>query len=69
MTNTTQRPETAPIEKLTYSTRELCLALGISRTTLWRLEKLGRLHPLDIPGLRTKLWPRTGILRSLAGEG
>ena len=36
------------IPKLTYSIPEACMALQISRTTLWKLVKSRRLKPLRI---------------------
>lgn len=54
------------IEKLTYNAREACVALGISSTTLWRLERRGFLTPL--PGLRHKLYP-TAAVRRFAEKG
>jgi excisionase family DNA binding protein len=43
------------VEKLTYNTREVCAALGVSRATLWRLVGAGKISPLQT-GLRTKLF-------------
>lgn len=54
------------VPKLTYNAREVCSALGISITTLWRLEKRGFLAPL--PGLRHKLYPASAV-RAFAEKG
>jgi fatty acid-binding protein DegV len=54
------------VEKLTYNARETCQALGISPTTLWRLEKRGRITAIS--GLRTKLFS-VRALRKFADEG
>ena len=54
------------IERLTYSTREACTALGVSPVTLWRLEKRGLLRP--VAGLRTKLWPITELKAFVEGR-
>jgi hypothetical protein len=40
------------LERLVYSADEVCHLLAIGRTTLWRMERLGRLNP--IPGIRHK---------------
>ena len=55
-------PAAQPIEKLTLSTREVCQALGISVTTLWRLEKAGKITPIST-GLRMKLYSTDAIRR------
>jgi hypothetical protein len=50
--------EYAPLPKtlrITLSTQEACAALGISVTSLWRLEKRGLIRA--VPHLRVKLWP------------
>lgn len=54
-----------PVEKLAYNKRELCAALGLCDTTLWKLEKLGRLRP--IPGIRHKIYSRAEVSRFLEG--
>jgi excisionase family DNA binding protein len=36
------------IQKLTYTIAEACMALQISRTTLWKLVKSHRLKPVRI---------------------
>jgi predicted site-specific integrase-resolvase len=37
--------------KIAFSPAETCRALGISRTTLWRLGKAGLLSPFKLHGL------------------
>ena len=61
-TRTTQivRALAEPVEKLTYNTQEVCQALGISVTTLWRLEKAGKISPIN-SGLRMKLYSVQGL--------
>ena len=49
------------VERLTYSSREVCEALGLSITTLWRLTKRGHLTPL--PGIRHKLYSVAAVRR------
>lgn len=40
------------VEKLAYRTSELCRALGVGRTTVWRLVKAGALpRPLRLGGV------------------
>lgn len=56
-----------PVERLTLNSREACHALGVSATTLWRLEKRGLITP--VPGLRTKLWPVTELNAFVGGRG
>lgn len=41
-----ESPQTVAPEKLAYSRKDLCEALGLSSATLWRLEALGRLRPV-----------------------
>jgi len=54
--------ENSQVEKLTYSTREACKALGVSHATLWRLVKAEKILPLQT-GLRTKLFSVQAIRR------
>jgi hypothetical protein len=55
-------------EKLAYSKKELCATLGLSGTTLWRLEALGRIR--SVAGVRHKVYSRKEIERFLnAGWG
>lgn len=49
------------IEKLTYDSREARQALGVSNTTLWRLEKAGFIVPIG--GLRKKLYSVAAVRR------
>jgi hypothetical protein len=58
---------TPTVEKLAYSTAELCSALGLCQTTLWRLNQRGLLRA--IPGLRHKLYSKAEVQRFLAGKG
>ena len=59
--NATTSPEVPSVEKLTYNKRELCQALGISDTTVWRWEQRGILKPLSI--CRHKLYPVDAVRR------
>lgn len=52
-----------PTEKLAYSRAETCAVLGVSATSLWRLEKMGRIR--CVPGIRNKIFPRAEIERFL----
>lgn len=62
----TPAPEpVAKVERIAYSGQEVCDLLKISKTSLWRLEKLGRITP--IPGLRHKLFARSELDRFLSG--
>jgi hypothetical protein len=57
-------PTTTPtVEKLAYSSEELCAALGLSKVSIWRLEKRGLLEP--IVGLRHKRYSSTAVHRFL----
>lgn len=49
------------VEKLLYSREEVKIALGLSESTLWRLEKRGLLKAL--PGIRHKLYPVAAVRR------
>jgi hypothetical protein len=53
-------PLKQPVEPLTYTATEACEALGVSRTTLWRLERRGLIAA--ITGLR-KRYSRERIAR------
>ena len=74
MNNTASTPPTvenksalpAAIERLAFSSRELCQAIGVSDVTLWRLAKKGILKP--IPGIRHRIYSRTAVERFLAGK-
>jgi hypothetical protein len=59
-------PTQPAVEKLTYSMAELCTALGLCPTTIWRLEKRGLLRP--IAGIRHKLFAKTEVERFLTGK-
>lgn len=62
----TPAPEPAgKVERIAYSGQEVCDLLRISKTSLWRLEKLGRITP--IPGLRHKLFAKVELDRFLSG--
>ena len=49
------------IERLTYTSKEVCQTLGISVATLWRMNARGFLKPL--PGIRHKLYSVAAIKR------
>jgi predicted site-specific integrase-resolvase len=49
------------LERLTYTAREACAALGVSNTTLWRLDRRGLIKA--VPGIRTKLYAVTELHR------
>ena len=51
------------VERLLYTTAQVCQALGLSRTSVWKLEKLGVLKPL--PHIRTRLYSVEAV-RALA---
>ena len=63
----TATEEDSRVEKLTYNTREVCQALGVSVTTLWRLEKRGLISPIGA-GLRMKLYS-VAALRKFVDKG
>ena len=54
------------IPKLTYSIPEVCEALQISRTTLWKLVKSRRLKPVRIG--RRVLFPVRAVDEFLNGD-
>ena len=58
---------TPTVEKLAYNTAELCAALGLCETSLWRLRRRNLLRP--IPGLRHKLYAKSEVQRFLVGKG
>lgn len=51
------------VEKLTYTTKEAAIALGLSEMTIYRLLQRRKLHAL--PDLRHKIIPRKEIERFL----
>jgi len=62
-----ETPPVAPaVERLTYNATETCRALGIGRTTLWRLEKRGLIKSL--PCLGKKLYPVSGLRQFASGK-
>jgi hypothetical protein len=60
-TDKSQEATSPAVERLTYRSREAATALGISMTTLWRLDKRGDLKP--IPGLRHRLYSIKALQR------
>lgn len=50
-------------EKSPFSRSELLAFLGICSTTLWKLEKTGRIRA--VPGIGRKLYPRAEVDRFL----
>jgi predicted DNA-binding protein (UPF0251 family) len=63
--NITHQTETGrrSVERLSYNTEETCEALGISRTSLWRLVERDLIKPSR--ALRTLLFSRAEIERFL----
>lgn len=62
----TQPTTTAPLtERLAYNVEELQAVTGLSRTTVWRLEKRGLLRA--VPGVRSKLYSRAAVEAFLNG--
>jgi hypothetical protein len=51
-------------ERLTFTRQEACVALGVSLTTLWRLEARGLIKA--VPYFRTKIYSRKELTRFLA---
>jgi len=49
-----------------YSINETCATLGISRSTVWRLEKAGKLRVIAIG--RRRIVPESEIDRLLSGD-
>jgi hypothetical protein len=66
-TETREARVATDVERLTYNRAEVEHALGISTTTVWRLEKLGVIQPLLGLG-RHKLYSVAAI-RRLAEKG
>lgn len=56
-----------PVERLALNKQEAAAALGISDTTLWRLEKRGKIR--SVPGIRHKIYPRAELERFLSALG
>jgi hypothetical protein len=54
------------VERLTYTSAQVCLALQISQVTLWRLEKRGLL--CSLPHLRHKRYSVAAVARFAAGQ-
>lgn len=61
-----EKPAASPVEKLAYNADEACLAIGIKRTTLWRLERRKLINA--VPGIRHKLYSVAEIKRFLTGK-
>lgn len=57
--------ESITIDRLAYTKAELCIALGLSPVSIWRLERRKLLHP--VPGVRHKLYTVQEVQRFLAG--
>ncbi len=53
--------------RLSYTAADLAKTLGISRVTLWRLHKTGKLLPVS--GLRRRLYSRAAVEKFLASTG
>lgn len=53
-------------ERLVLNRREACVALGLSATSMWRLEARGLIRP--VPHLRTKLYSLVELQRFLNQE-
>lgn len=59
------RAANAHVERLAFNLDEVRAALGgVSVTTIWRWERRGLLNA--VPGVRTKLFPKTEVERFLA---
>jgi hypothetical protein len=56
----------AAVQRLCYNWSDACKALGVSRTTLWCLEKLGLIKP--VPSIRHKLYSVEMLTRFVAGD-
>lgn len=63
-TNAATLTSAPKIERLVFNSVELRTALGISRTTMWRLIRAGHLHPL--PGNRRLHFSIADVNRYLA---
>jgi excisionase family DNA binding protein len=66
--SSSRAPEAPPptVERLTYSVEESALALGVSKTTIYRLVARRILRP--VPGLRHKRIPCQQVRRLAGGE-
>jgi hypothetical protein len=58
---------TRATDKLAFSKKELCDAIGVSPVTLWRLEKRGLLRP--VAGIRHRIYSRKEVERFLSSGG
>lgn len=54
------------LPKLSYSVKDACAALGVSRTTLYKLVRSGRIKPVKL-GLRRVIFSHDELLRFLNG--
>ncbi len=59
------RTEKSEVQRLTYTLAETCSAIGISPTTIWRLERRGLLLPIQ--GLRHKRFSVNAVRRFVEG--
>lgn len=53
-------------ERLAYTERELCAAIGVSKVTMWRLRKAGLIRAVE--GLGIVLYARSEVERFLEGR-
>jgi len=60
-----EHSQPTPPDRLAYNAAEAAAVLGISDTSLWRLEKRGLLKP--VKHLRHRIYARTEIERFLRG--
>lgn len=70
MSKTTPRPPAAVLPETLHpeqrlSTREVCALLGLGRTTVYRLIRLGRLPAPEKMGLRVARWRAGDVLEVL----
>lgn len=59
-------PAAPVVERLAFTREELCASLGVSETTLWRIEARGMIR--SVPGIRRKLYSVESVRAFLAGK-
>jgi predicted DNA-binding transcriptional regulator AlpA len=66
MTCSTEKSASQAVEKMAFTGGEVETITGLSKVTIWRLEKRGLLKP--VPGIRNKLYSRKAVEAFLEGK-
>ena len=66
VSNSSNTPASQAVEKMAFTGDEVASLTGLSKVTLWRLEKRNLLKP--VPGIRHKLYSRKAVEAFLDGK-